>query len=141
MNNHIINTYLKELSKQLCCSRKEKRKILSSFKSRLLEFQAEHVTAIQYKDLVEQFGSPKEVADSFLSECNPAQLHKLIKHNRIKRFFIVTTCALVFAVLFLYSILKIHQFHWFQDGYIVQVTYPGTDPHLDELDVTILQTY
>lgn len=140
--NNAINEYLKELSNLLCCGKKQKQKILFGFQNRLAEFECEHPTiTLTYEQIIEQFGSPKEVADSFLSECNPARLHKLIKHNRIKRFFIVTTCALVFVVLLLYSILKIHQFHWFQDGYIVQVTYLGTDPHLDELDVTILQTY
>ena len=47
----------------------------------------------------------------------------------------------MFAALVIYSFLKIQQLHWLQNGYIIQVTYPGTDPHLDELDVTIFQTY
>ena len=65
MKNNSINTYLKELSKQLCCSEKEKKEILS-LKNRLSEFESESPTALKYEDIVEQFGSPKEVANSFL---------------------------------------------------------------------------
>lgn len=141
MRKTAVNRYLKELSGQLCCSTQEKRKILLIFKTRLIEFKSEHTQMLQYEDIVKQFGTPKEVADIFLSEYTSTQLHNLVKHNRTKRFFIIAICVLVFAVLFIYSSLKIQQFHWFQNGYIVQVTYPGTDPHLDELGVTNWQTY
>ena len=56
MKNNAINTYLKELSKQLCCSGKEKNEILSSLKNRLSEFESEHSAALKYEDIVEQFG-------------------------------------------------------------------------------------
>ena len=75
MKNNAINTYLKELSKQLCCSEKEKKEILSSLKNRLSEFESEYPTALKYEDIVEQFGSPKEVANSFLGEYSSTQLH------------------------------------------------------------------
>ena len=54
MKNNAINTYLKELSKQLCCSGKEKKEILSSLKNRLSEFESEHTAALKYGDIVEQ---------------------------------------------------------------------------------------
>lgn len=141
MKNNAINTYLKELSNQLCCSGKEKKEILSSLKNRLSEFESEHPTDLKYEDIVEQFGSPKEVANSFLGEYSSTQLHNLVKRRKIKHFCIITACILIFAALVIYSFLKIQQLNWLQNGYIIQVTYPGTDPHLDELDVTIFQTY
>lgn len=55
MKNNAINTYLKELSNQLCCSGKEKKEILSSLKNRLSEFESEHSAALKYEDIVEQF--------------------------------------------------------------------------------------
>ena len=128
MKNNAINTYLKELSKQLCCSGKEKKEILSSLKNRLLEFESEHPAALKYEDIVEQFGSPKEVANSFLGEYSSTQLHNLVKRRKIKHFCIITACILIFAALVIYSFLKIQQLHWLQNGYIIQVTYPGTDP-------------
>lgn len=86
MKNNAINTYLKELSNQLCCSGKEKKEILSSLKNRLSEFESEHPTALKYEDIVEQFGSPKEVANSFLGEYSSTQLHSLVKRKKIKHF-------------------------------------------------------
>lgn len=97
MKNNAINTYLKELSNQLCCSGKEKKEILSSLKNRLSEFESEHPTALKYEDIVEQFGSPKEVANSFLGEYSSTQLHNLIKRRKIKHFCIITACILIFA--------------------------------------------
>ena len=84
MKNNAINTYLKELSKQLCCSEKEKKEILSSLKNRLSEFESEYPTALKYEDIVEQFGSPKEVANSFLGEYSSTQLHNLVKRRSEK---------------------------------------------------------
>ena len=141
--NNAIKEYLKELSDLLCCKKKQKQKILFDFQNRLAEFECEHPTkTLTYEQIIEQFGSPKEVADSFLSECNAAQLHNLVKHNHIKRFFIVTTCVLAFAVLLIYSIRKIYQFYWFQDGYVTETIYDGTDvPGPEEIGITNYQTY
>ena len=94
MKNNAINTYLKDLSKQLCCSEKEKKEILSSLKNRLSEFESEYPTALKYEDIVEQFGSPKEVANSFLGEYSSTQLHNLVKRRKIKHFCIITACIL-----------------------------------------------
>ena len=99
MKNNAINTYLKDLSKQLCCSEKEKKEILSSLKNRLSEFESEYPTALKYEDIVEQFGSPKEVANSFLGEYSSIQLHNLVKRRKIKHFCIITACILIFAAL------------------------------------------
>ena len=126
MKNNAINTYLKELSNQLCCSGKEKKEILSSLKNRLSEFESEHPTDLKYDDIVEQFGSPKEVANSFLGEYSSIQLHNLVKRRKIKHFCIITACILIFAALLIYSIRRIYQFYWFQDGYVVETIYSGT---------------
>ena len=123
MKNNAINTYLKELSNQLCCSGKEKKEILSSLKNRLLEFESEHPTALKYEDIVEQFGLPQEVANSFLGEYSSTQLHNLVKRRKIKHFCIITACILIFAALLIYSIRRIY---WFQDGYVVETIYSGT---------------
>ena len=33
---------------------------------------------------------------------------------------------LIFAALLIYSIRRIYQFYWFQDGYVVETIYSGT---------------
>ena len=137
MKNNAINTYLKDLSKQLCCSEKEKKEILSSLKNRLSEFESEHPATLKYEDIVEQFGSPKEVANSFLGEYSSTQLHNLVKRRKIKHFCIITASILIFAALLIYSIRRIYQFYWFQDGYVIETMYDGTDvPGFEELGIT-----
>ena len=102
MKNNAINTYLKELSKQLCCSGKEKKEILSSLKNRLSEFESEHPTDLKYEDIVEQFGSPKEVANSFLGEYSSTHQGYLTLRGKVptkyfvKRFYgVEDTCEIL----------------------------------------------
>jgi len=138
LKNNAINTYLKELSNQLCCSGKEKKEILSSLKNRLSEFESEHSAALKY----EEFGSPKEVANSFLGEYSSTQLHNLVKRRKIKHFCIITACILIFAALVIYSIRRIYKFYWFQDGYVIETMYDGTDvPGPEEIGITNYRTY
>jgi uncharacterized membrane protein len=142
LKNNAINTYLKDLSKQLCCSEKEKKEILSSLKNRLSEFESEYPTALKYEDIVEQFGSPKEVANSFLGEYSSTQLHNLVKRRKIKHFCIITACILIFAALVIYSIRRIYWFYLFQDGYAIETMYDGTDiPGPEEIGITNYRTY
>ena len=63
MKNNAINTYLKDLSKQLCCSEKEKKEILSSLKNRLSEFESEHSAALKYEDIDGQCVLSRERVD------------------------------------------------------------------------------
>ena len=127
MKNNAINTYLKELSNQLCCSGKEKKEILSYFKnSTIMNLNQSIRLLLNDEDIVEQFGSPKEVANSFLGEYSSTQLHNLVKRRKIKHFCIITACILIFAALLIYSIRRIYQFYWFQDGYVVETIYSGT---------------
>ncbi len=121
---------------------KEKKEILSSLKNRLSEFESEYPTALKYEDIVEQFGSPKEVANSFLGEYSSTQLHNLVKHRKIKHFCIITACILIFAALgYLFnpqdlSVLLV------QDGYVIETMYDGTDvPGFEELGITDYQRY
>ena len=142
LKNNAINTYLKELSKQLCCSEKEKKEILSSLKNRLSEFESEYPTALKYEDIVKQFGSSKEVANSFLGEYSSTQLHNLVKRRKIKHFCIITACILIFAALLIYSIHRIYWFYVFQNGYVIETMYDGTDvPGFEELGITNYRTY
>ena len=98
MKNNAINTYLKELSNQLCCSGKEKKEIQKKKKNRLSEFESEHSTALKYEDIVEQFGSPKEVANSFLGEYSSTQLHNLVKTQENKALFLQNSTLLASCI-------------------------------------------
>ncbi len=143
MKNNAINTYLKELSNQLCCSGKEKKGNTVIFKKSTIRMLNQSIRlALKYEDIVEQFGSPKEVANSFLGEYSSTQLHNLVKRRKIKHFCIITACILIFAALLIYSIRRIYQFYWFQDGYVIETMYDGTDiPGPEEIGITDYQRY
>lgn len=88
-----INQYLKELFKLLCCNNKKRRKILLDFQNRLTDFYASQADTPTYNQIVEQFGSPKDVANSFLAETNSVQLSKLILHrSQVKKAILIGEC-------------------------------------------------
>ena len=44
--------------------------------------------------------------------------------------------------LVIYSIRRIYQFYWFQDGYVIETMYDGTDvPGPEEIGITNYQRY
>ena len=82
------------------------------------------------------------MANSFLGEYSSTQLHNLVKRRKIKHFCIITACILIFAALLIYSIRRIYQFYWFQDGYAIETMYDGTDiPGPEEIGITDYQRY
>lgn len=142
MTDNAIKQYLKELSEMLCCDNKKKKKILSNFKIRLSEFKSEHAeTPLFYEQIIEQFGTPKEVADSLLSETNSAQVHKLIRKNSAKRFFIVITCILVVLMLLIWSICKIYNRYITQFDYIIEINYNNESLDIDMSDYDFIEKY
>ena len=124
-----------------CAAVEKKKEILSSLKIDYQNLSQSLQLLLNIRISLNNLDHPGEVANSFLGEYSSTQLHNLVKRKKIKHFCIIAACILIFAALVIYSFLKIQQLHWLQNGYIIQVTYPGTDPHLDELDVTIFQTY
>ena len=80
------------------------------------------------------------MANSFLGEYSSTQLHNLVKRRKIKHFCIITACILIFAALVIYSIRRFISFYWFQDGYVIETMYDGTDVPGFERNLVLLIT-
>lgn len=137
-----INQYLKELSKLLCCNNKKRRKILLDFQNRLTDFYASQTDTLTYNQIVEQFGSPKDVANSFLAETNSLQLCKLILHHSQVKKAILIGAILIFLFLLFRQIYAIYQYTSTKHDYIIETLYPSElTPNLEDLGITDYTTY
>ena len=133
MKNNAINTYLKELSKQL---------LATSLGDPNCSTISSYLRAVGCSDSNSDSRFFKDDSISFLGEYSSTQLHNLVKRRKIKHFCIITACILIFAALLIYSIRRIYWFYLFQDGYCIETMYDGTDvPGPEEIGITNYQRY
>ena len=64
LNNNIQKSYIKNIKKQLKISSKYKRTLLNDLEINIDSYISEHPNTT-YKDLVENFGTPEDVSESF----------------------------------------------------------------------------
>ena len=105
-NKRIIHQYLKEIRKKIACPRLAKEAFLEELKNRIEEFQAEEPN-LRTELLYDKFGSPCEVAESFL---NQNDLNKKLLYSKKKLFvyqFITATLSVMLVLviaLFIYTV-------------------------------------
>lgn len=115
MSNNLIGTravkqYCRQIRRKLACSRKTKRELLDRIIPDLEEFAELHPHAT-VDDLCERFGSPQEVAESYITTIPARELRKAMKKFRFVTVIILITCfiGLLFAGLYrvyvMYSLL------------------------------------
>ena len=89
-----INVFLSEINKNLVCSKKQKKLILTDIKESILDFAEEHNTD-NIEDVYAHFGTAQEIAKQFLSETEPKKISKIIC---IRKVLIVTAAIIVLLV-------------------------------------------
>lgn len=112
MNKSDINKYLKSIKKELLISQGIKHAYISELKIRINEFLHQH-GELTFDILCKEFGSPKEIADSFFDKEDIDALKKKAKrYNIIKWLVTVLSIALVLSIIFMIIIIASDE-----DGY------------------------
>lgn len=99
-----VNNYIAETGKNLICSQKKKKQILSDIKNSVLDY-AENKNITDINEIYAHFGSPEEVARNYLFDADPENVRKA---TSIKKTVIgVLIAAAVFLmtmviILFMY---------------------------------------
>ncbi|MBE6762908.1 MAG: hypothetical protein E7553_00930 [Ruminococcaceae bacterium] len=109
--------YLREVRRDLPCSLKTKREMLSRLEESLLDFVGERPHAT-YEDITGHFGHPCEVADAYFADLPAEQLRKDLHTARFVRRVLIT--VLVIAALAYGMTLGIVIYENHIDGSIVQ---------------------
>lgn len=104
-----INVFLSEINKNLVCSKKQKKLILTDIKESILDFAEEHNTN-NIDDVYAHFGTAQEIAKQVLSEAEPKKISKIIC---IRKILIITAAVIVLlvAVMLTLTLIDAHRSH------------------------------
>lgn len=110
--------YLRQVRSWLPCSCKAKRKIIGEIKSNIDDFMTNNPDA-QYTNLVARFGTPQEIAASYVNEMDMGELLEGLKIR--KRIMKTIMIAAVIAVLLWLGEIMIAHFQIMNtaNGYMV----------------------
>lgn len=97
VNNAGIRQFLREIRKNIPGSGKRKGQILRQVKASILEYLAE-VPSASYGDLVTRFGTPAQIAETYLEELDVPDLRKQLTIRK-KILVIVSLVAICIILL------------------------------------------
>ena len=117
INEHELNIYFRDISKQLKCPHNQKKTFMEELKINVDEFLRVK-QSVCMKDIYKEFGTPDEIACSF------SELSESRKSNKtlIKLIVFFIACILVVYIVFvIVSLIDVHEeaHGYLQDGFLV----------------------
>lgn len=104
MNKRILDRYFRALRKQLLCDRTQKDRILSDLRLNAEHWAQTHPEADEAAFL-EAFGTPEEIAASYMEEMGLAAAGKKVLRNRARNITVIAAgVILVLAVIVILSV-------------------------------------
>ena len=82
MDRKMLKLYYRQIRNNLYCSKKRKKRLLDELKTNVEESLEENPN-LTYGELLEIYGTPKEIADSYIESLDPEEYAEDIR--RIKR--------------------------------------------------------
>ena len=123
----IVNQYLSAVKAELSCSHKQKQQLIKQLENSIDIYISENGN-VDMDKLILEFGSPEEIAFSFLEDEPPASLRKRLslKKNVVKTMIILG--AILIAVFTILGTAYVVDFHSFTHGYYQDTVAEGTPP-------------
>lgn len=133
MNNPIVNQYLKEVSAELCCGAKTKRRFINELRGRIEDF-SQTITreSLDKEILVERFGSSKDIADTFIQQSEPSKIRHLIRDTRKKRRIMMILSYALLVLIVILLLYRIYLTQWALSGYAISVIYEDETEYVPE---------
>lgn len=136
MENAASKTYFKEIKRNIPYFAENRRKFLQDFRENLSSYLSEKPDASE-AELIQRFGSPEEIAFSFLpADKTPADLKQIRKKNWIVRAVIGFFAAALIVLIAVLALHTIEQHNFFHGHYEVTVG-EGSSP----VDSSALEVY
>lgn len=95
--NKDARRYLRQIRGWLPCAGRMKRKMLECIKVDILEFLSENPDA-DYKMVVARFGTPQQIASSYVEEAETGELLRVLKTRRKVITIVVTTAVMIVSI-------------------------------------------
>ena len=84
---------------KLSCPRKIKKDLILRIESSVYDYIESQPDA-SYDDITAQFGSPRELADSYISSLDSDEISKAIKKAKTIKTAVIVTCIIALIALF-----------------------------------------
>lgn len=98
-NSNQIQKYQNEIKKKIPDEYPGKKEILQAIEHNLYDFLEEHPTA-SFENILEEFGSPSEIANSFMERLSGKEIHTIFQKRKRQKKVLLSICIL-FLILFL----------------------------------------
>ena len=89
--------YIKYVKKIIPIHSKDKKEFIQLLTQKIIEFSNEH-DSCSYQDIVDEFGSPNEVAGSYIETLNSDEIIKKLNKKKIINIFISVIIILCISV-------------------------------------------
>ena len=91
--------FCKNTKSNLNCPRKIKKDLILRIESSVYDYIEGNPNA-SYDDIEAQFGSPRELADSYISSLDSEEICKAIKKAKTIKIAVIVTCIIALIALF-----------------------------------------
>ena len=91
--------FCKNTKNKLSCPRKIKKDLILRIESSVYDYIESQPDA-SYDDITAQFGSPRELADSYISSLDSDEISKAIKKAKTIKIAVIVTCIIALISLF-----------------------------------------
>lgn len=111
-----LNTYFSNVEDLLLCDRKNKKAFLEDLKNDIDEF-VQHEPDVDFDSILSAFGTPEEIAESFLKNADIADIKKKMNVKKILLFSLLAV-VLVYVIFVIASFIDVHtEAHgYFEEG-------------------------
>jgi len=128
-----VKKYLRSVKKLLHCPRTQRNEFLRQLETNIYFFISESEVE-DMEEVIKEFGSPEEIAQNFLDECNSKAVSRSIRFKQMtSRFITAIVLIAAIALVSIYLIDLIDHINY-RDGYFVDTVGYGSPPP-DETDV------
>ncbi len=119
----VIHDYLRQIDKEMTCSKKKKKQFWKRLQNDMEEFAEEEETTLTESELEEHFGTPQSIAESFLETEPYSEVKRTFDHKKAMRVFVIAICVVIFVVLIGYLAYDRQKKANFENGYVVTTLY------------------
>ncbi len=106
----IIHSYMKEIKRCLPICREREKKYMNDLQNALMDFSNE-TQGFTYHELLERFGSPKDLAANYLLETDAQRLSREIRYSH--RIKLMSACAAGIVITSLAIIIMLQYFFYY----------------------------
>lgn len=122
-----VNKYLRSVKKLLHCPRTQRNEFLRQLETNIYFFISESEVE-DMEEVIKEFGSPEEIAQNFLEECNIKTVSKSMNVKRKTSIAIVAIALIVAIAVIVIQLIDFERNQKYRDGYFEDNIGYGTTP-------------